>query len=223
MTELEQNKRLEYLIKDVFKMSVLDFSSRYNDTKGVKTYNILRGRNGISNKMLDAIVSSYPEINRNWLLTGEGSMLQKDELGIKASEPCEMSSYITYRLPISALAGSLANFAHSVYKNQLEKIISPIKDVDYSMPVYGDSMQPDYPNGCEIYIKKVNENSFIRWGETYVLDTDNGVVIKNVFEGEDKNYVRCVSINEKYPEFQIKKTDIHGWYKVLIVLIPKQN
>lgn len=223
MTELEQNKRLEYLIKDVFKMSVLDFSSRYNDTKGVKTYNILRGRNGISNKMLDAIVSSYPEINRNWLLTGEGSMLQKDELGIKASEPCEMSSYITYRLPISALAGSLANFAHSVYKNQLEKIISPIKDVDYSMPVYGDSMQPDYPNGCEIFIKKVNENSFIRWGETYVLDTDNGVVIKNVFEGEDKNYVRCVSINEKYPEFQIKKTDIHGWYKVLIVLIPKQN
>ena len=75
MTELEQNKRLEYLIKDVFKMSVLDFFSRYNDTKGVKTYNILRGRNGISNKMLDAIVSSYPDLNIDWVRTGEGEML----------------------------------------------------------------------------------------------------------------------------------------------------
>lgn len=223
MIDLQEFKNMiNYLKKERLIFNDADFASKVGKHRSYIS-EVKSKKRTITEQFVIQINEVFPIISLNWLLTGEGSMLQKDELEIKASEPCEMSSYITYRLPISALAGSLANFAHSVYKNQLEKIISPIKDVDYSMPVYGDSMQPDYPNGCEIFIKKVNENSFIRWGETYVLDTDNGVVIKNVFEGEDKNYVRCVSINEKYPEFQITKTDIHGWYKVLIVLIPKQN
>lgn len=65
-------ERLNYLIRDVYNTSPLAFSQKYNDPKGVKTYNILSGRNGVSNKMLETITSAYPEINPAWLLTGTG-------------------------------------------------------------------------------------------------------------------------------------------------------
>lgn len=69
--------RLIYLIRDIYKVTPLSFSQKYNDAKGVKTYNILRGRNGISNKMLDMITKAYPDINPVWLLTGEGTPLRE--------------------------------------------------------------------------------------------------------------------------------------------------
>jgi Predicted transcriptional regulator len=196
--------------------------SAFEKQAGLSNGYIKRIKGAFGVDKIEDILKAFPSINKEWLLHGEGDMLLTST---KTDPPCydDMSQYVTYRLPISAMAGTLANFTHSVYKNQLERIISPIKGVDYSMPVWGDSMEPNYPNGCEILLKKVNEKSFVKWGETYVLDTDNGAVIKNVFNGDDDNYVRCVSINNKYPDFNVPKKDIHGWYKILMVLTPTQN
>lgn len=79
MADYEMNKRLKYLITEVYKTTPFDFSKKYDDTRGVKTSAIMRERNGISNKMLDLICSAYPEINRNWLLTGEGQILNNSQ------------------------------------------------------------------------------------------------------------------------------------------------
>lgn len=79
MADFEVNKRLKYLIENVFKTSALAFSAKYNDNRGVKTSQILRERNGVSSKMIELITDAYPEINRNWLLTGEGEMLKNTE------------------------------------------------------------------------------------------------------------------------------------------------
>lgn len=75
MTDYKQNRRLKYLIENVFKVSPVEFSKKYSDTKAVKTYNIISERNGISNNMLVEILTAYPQINKVWLLTGEGEML----------------------------------------------------------------------------------------------------------------------------------------------------
>ena len=77
MVDYEINRRLKKLIVDVYKISPVEFSKRYNDPKAVKTYNILSERNGVSKNMLDEILEAYPEINRVWLLTGEGEMLKE--------------------------------------------------------------------------------------------------------------------------------------------------
>jgi SOS-response transcriptional repressor LexA len=121
-------------------------------------------------------------------------------------------------IPTEALAGTLGEFADSVHLYECERMISPIKGADYAIKVHGDSMSPEYPSGSIAIIKRVNEKAFLEWGKVYVLDTENGAVIKKIRKTENDNEVECVSINPNYQPFRINYSFIHGWYRVLMVL-----
>ncbi|MCF0229693.1 MAG: S24 family peptidase [Parasporobacterium sp.] len=124
-------------------------------------------------------------------------------------------------IPDAARAGTIGDFSNSVAAYECERMVSPIKGADYAIQVCGDSMAPEYPNGCRIIIKKVNEAAFIEWGKVYVLDTENGVVVKQVRRTEDSSVVECVSLNKEYQSFTINTEYIKGWYRVLMVLSMK--
>ena len=121
-------------------------------------------------------------------------------------------------LPTDARAGTLAEFSDSVEAYNCERMISPIRGADFAMQVTGDSMSPEYPSGSVIICKKINEKAFIEWGKVFVLDTDNGAVIKSVRKTENDNEVECVSLNPAYQPFRIETQYINGWYRVLMVL-----
>lgn len=76
MADFEVNRRLKKIIEEVYNISPYAFSQKYNDKGGVKTSQVLRERNGLSSKLLEQILEAYPDINRTWLLTGEGEMLK---------------------------------------------------------------------------------------------------------------------------------------------------
>lgn len=124
-------------------------------------------------------------------------------------------------IPIEAMAGTLGDFARSAAMYDCEMMVSPIKGADYAMKVSGDSMSPEYPNGSQILIKKVNEKAFIEWGKVYVLDTANGAVIKQIRKTDKEGVVECVSLNPDYQPFTIDTSFINGWYRVLMVLALK--
>lgn len=126
-------------------------------------------------------------------------------------------------LPLSAQGGSLNDFVVSVRDMDCEKIISPISDADYAISISGDSMAPEYPNGCQILIKRINERAFIEWGRDYVLDTCNGVVIKRLAPSEKEGFVRCVSLNPNpiYAPFDVSLQDVYGIYNVKLCLSSK--
>lgn len=169
------------------------------------------------------IIDVFPELNRTWLLTGEGEMLNdgKNEAGnTKAEQP----EYETYLLPQSAIGGSLSGFpADGAFLNNCEKIISPIKGVDFAISVYGDSMAPEYPSGSRVLIKKINPEVFIDWGKVYVLDTSNGVIIKELHKNSKDNYVTCHSINPdpKFADFEVPISEVYGFYRVLMCMSAK--
>ena len=183
---------------------------------------------------IDKISNFFGDLNKNWLLTGEGEMLigeyptgnditiHKRDAGKKVNVKSE---YITYLLPMSAMGGSLTGFASpSVFLNDCETIISPIENVDFAITVYGDSMSPEYPSGSRILIKKINPNIFIDWGKTYVLDTPNGVIVKEVHECREKEgYIKCHSINPdpKFSDFDVPLSEVYGMYRVLMCLSAK--
>lgn len=50
---------------------------------------------GISKKLSDKIISTYPQFNITWLLTGEGEML-KDSQPAKAAEPAPSADLVAY-------------------------------------------------------------------------------------------------------------------------------
>ena len=139
-----------------------------------------------------------------------------DSVAVPAAEK-ERVEYLTV-IPVEAMAGTLGDFAASVKAYDCERMISPIKGADYAMKVCGESMSPEYPNGCQILIKKVNENAFIEWGKVYVLDTENGAVIKKIRKTEREDEVECVSLNPEFQPFTVKTSFIRGWYRVLMVL-----
>ena len=119
------------------------------------------------------------------------------------------------------MAGTLEGFTSSINQWDLENIVVPIKGIDLVIPISGDSMKPDYPEGSLLLTKKIDEKAFIEWGKVFVLDTRNGVVIKQVYPGDEESKIKCVSINTAYPSFDVYKSDIFGWYIVLMIMARK--
>ncbi len=164
------------------------------------------------------------DLNIEWLLTGEGEMLNSSD---KPNEQFAVSKTETATtvplIPISAQGGSLNEFVVSIKGSECERIISPINGVDFAIQVSGDSMAPEYPNGSRVFIKKINERAFIEWGKTYVLDTCNGTVIKTLVPSEKPECVKCISINPDpmYAPFEICLEDVYGMYKVLLCMSVK--
>ena len=96
-----------------------------------------------SDKVLQRItqVEEFSDLNLVWLRMGEGEMLKSRE------EEDQAHAALIRLLPISAYGGSLNNFVVSVKDGECERIVSPIKDVDFAITVAGDSMAPEFPNG----------------------------------------------------------------------------
>ena len=174
-----------------------------------------------------AILNSMKDVYADWLLTGKGSMLksstaQKDD--VKAVKP-ENDDEIKYvrLLPLYAHGGSLNDFTVSVKDSDCEKVLSPVKGADFAIQVQGDSMAPEYPSGSMILIKKINESAFIEWGKVYVLDTENGSVVKKVVPSDKDGFIRCVSINPdpSYAPFDVPLSSVYGIYRVLMCMSMK--
>lgn len=171
---------------------------------------------------LSSILSTFPELNRTWLLTGEGDMLCTSTPPASSGEV--LADYETWLLPMSTHAGSLVGIpSDTTMLQNCEKIVCPIKGVDFAITVYGDSMAPEYQSGSKVLIKKIDPSIFIEWGKVYVLDTSNGVVIKEVRACEKAGYITCHSLNEdpKYADFDVPMSEIYGMYKVLMCISAK--
>lgn len=188
----------------------------------------------ITENYASKIITAYPKYNRVWLLTGEGEMLKskrseeysntsRKEVNDTIETKTEEVATWVLLLPVSAQGGSLNDFIVSVKESDCEKVVSPIRGVDFAMTVSGDSMSPEYPNGSRVFIKRINEKAFIEWGKVYVLDTCNGTVIKILVPSNKEGYVKCVSINTDpiFAPFDVSLDDIYGIYKVLLCMSVK--
>ena len=72
---LSDAQRIQNLL-EYTRLNGKNFAIRIGLSHPDSIYHILRGRNGISDKMAERIIMAFPEVNRSWLLSGEGEMLQ---------------------------------------------------------------------------------------------------------------------------------------------------
>lgn len=218
---------------------------KYSVAIGTKTPQAIRdliaGRTkSLSADMQSKILSYSSKINPSWLLTGEGEMLinEKDH-SLDSSNFSEMNQenlqdtyredevperFISYLVPMSAMGGSLSGFdVEGVGRENCERVVSPIADIDWVVPVCGDSMEPEYPSGSRVYVRRIDPGDFIAWGNVYVLDTTNGLIIKVVVESEKANCVRCVSLNPsgRYAPFDVPLRAIRAMYRVMLCVSVK--
>ena len=201
------------------KISIREFERRIGASNGY--VNSLKEDMG--GRKVEAALQAFPELNRIWLLTGEGEMTADNGVPLsdeRQDEDFGEEKFYTYKLPIAAVGGSLDGWGATepIMPWQCDRVVSPVKGVDLAVPVVGDSMAPDYPNGSMVYVKRINPASFIHWGQVFVLDTENGSILKEVQPcDEDDSCVECRSLNpdKRYRPFKVPKTSIRGMYRVV--------
>lgn len=179
---------------------------------------------------INSITNQYPELNTGWLLTGEGEML-KSNIPVVAEN---MNVISTGRVIPYYDAEVAAGTAYGMEMTQTQpagmiEIGGLMKDSEFAMRVYGNSMVPNYPAGCVIGLRQYTEH-FIEPGTVYVIETAENRYLKRLYYNDDKTAILCISDNHMkhesgpmtgkyfYPEFEIPFEDIRRLLRVTGVI-----
>lgn len=122
--------------------------------------------------------------------------------------------------PFSVRGGaSLNDISEGLTDAECERVVTPIRGAELAMEVVGDSMAPAFPAGARVLLKKVPDDSFISWGEVFVLDTVNGQVLKRILPTDDESIWELRSDNPAYPPFRIRTAQVRSVWRVLLRMI----
>ncbi len=193
------------------------------------------------------ILAEYEDLSAEWLLADRGEMLktkctpkhQKDKISPFSSDKDNNTSLNSQifntkspeiipptsqekgipLIPLEAMAGVLTG-EQTVFDYECERYIVPIfKGADFLIPVKGSSMYPKYSSSDIVACRRVPMSDlFFQWNKVYVIDTNQGVLIKRIKPGSDKDHVLIVSDNENYDPFELPRTAIHAVALVIGVI-----
>lgn len=206
MTDTERiSKLLEYTGLNGKKFA-LRIGLSYPDT----IYHIVKGRNGISNKLSERIRMAYPEIERAWLLLGEGPMVREAESD-QAAKPTQSGQptsgqptgwystsgqptgeYSTPLFDLDATKGCLGSILAGS-KPSIDYVSFPgLPQCDGAVYMRGDSMYPLLRAGDILIYKTLNNlNSLIR-GDMYLLSF--------TLNGDEYTTVKYLDRSEQHPD-----------------------
>lgn len=183
--------------------------------------NQINGDTSLSASTILLIKQVIPEIDFDWLLTGEGPMLKSDKSkeSLPVASPTDNPEEGIPLIPVSAMAGALSG-EQTVLEYECERYVVPVfKGADFLIPVKGSSMYPKYSSGDIVACKRVNMSGlFFQWGKVYVIDTDQGGLIKRIKRGSDPDHILIVSDNEAYEPFELPLSSVHSVAIVLGVI-----
>lgn len=158
--------------------------------------------NWYSRNTLDVHILSakFPEVDGNWLLTGEGEMLRSDRT-TKSLTECERK-----RIPLYSDVVSIGGFNDQVANTDKAAAVTEWIDAGDWFPEataairhYGDSMV-EYPAGSILVLKRVHDRRLLINGRNYVIETTEFRITKQLqYDGGD--YIMAYSSNgDTYPD-----------------------
>lgn len=185
----------------------------------------------LTKKMQAKILSYMPELNPMWLLTGEGEMIKNSEVvtnsevGEKPKKDSENNERLIPFYDVET-TGGYSGHVSSSEEGVLSGYIHPGGWFDgretAAIRHVGDSMT-EYPNGCVLAVREVNEKHLLVPGRNYVIETREYRVTKRVQHGTRENTIMLYSSNsDKYEDgrlihepFEIDLEDVLHIYSVL--------
>ena len=210
-----KKERLEHF------MAAMGYSVReFERAIGVSNGTVRHITDALSANLKEKISANFPQLNMNWLLTGEGEMLRSSKAA--PSQPDvnerpvlkEVTKGGLPLIPIDAVAG---------FNGWDESGISELDCTHYDVPdfemahadflirVSGSSMYPKYSSGDILACRKIDEITFLQWGKIYVIDSRQGAMVKRLFPMEgNADMILCKSDNPNYPPFELPKEEIRS-------------
>jgi phage repressor protein C with HTH and peptisase S24 domain len=179
------------------------------------TRGVLAQNNGISEDNLSRFLAYYKEVSIEWLLTGEGSMLKSapEERGEESSAAAAIAQRADTGegiplIPFDAMAGVFRGEV-SALESACDRLAIPGLRADFVIRVAGNSMEPCYYSGDMVACQQISlTDIFFQWGRTYVIDTEQGVLIKRVKKGSSNQTITLVSENPEYAPFEIPRENV---------------
>lgn len=196
-------ERIERLL-EYTKMTANAFALHIGISRAENIYHIKRGNFGISEDLADRIVSRFPEVNRTWLLTGVGNMLNSItneqqivpffEQGIEQMLSCENKRIKlgNYRLPFSC-------------------------DCDIAIRTQDRSMVFPGTAATDLLLKRTTINEMVQGNEYLVILNDNSYMWRKIrcVKGHSEQWRMVAYDRVESPDIIINKCDIKYAWRVI--------
>lgn len=201
-------QRLEQVIKWAG-MSTNKFALGIGLKRSENLYQIKRGSFGISKELSSLITKKYPQINRAWLITGDGQMLA----GTSAAGIDPDTVIPFYNIDATQLA-SIDTEKHKPLYN----ISLPIA-ADFAAQCMGNSMAPEIANGATVVLKKADFDTFLP-GSVYMVVAKDFTTIKMVrkVQGDDTKLLLVPRNTAEFDEIILEKSKIKKLFAVKAVI-----
>lgn len=166
-----------------------------NDNKVTKDLGLSVGTIGksrkegrdLSDKVIEQILNFYTDLNRVWLLTGEGDMISKKKIPLYNDDST-----------IGGINDQVANVDDSARPTEWIDAGDWFPTATSAIHHYGDSMI-EYPSGCILALKRVNDSRLLLNGENYVIETEEFRITKRILDDGD-DIIAYSTNQETYPD-----------------------
>ena len=78
---------------------------------------------------------------------------------------------------------------------------------DFALRVNGDSMTPTFSDGQIIYVNKTYDTEEVRNNQFVIAELNGDSYVKKIVFDDDRKNCRLISLNKKYADIEIKKSD----------------
>ncbi|MFV0366501.1 MAG: helix-turn-helix domain-containing protein [Mangrovibacterium sp.] len=176
---------------------------------------------------VELIHTKCVNVDANWLLTGKGNMLIKDEKLIK-EEPLQIvaepqADYASRGVPFWDLPVSAGKSVVDVVGKKKPNgymYVPGIGRAENVFPVLGMSMGEEVPDGSYIGVCKINRWESLNTQRIYMIITRDDRMVKRIeYDEENEDIIWCISPN--YPRFKVFKEEIIEIHRVCVVIAPK--
>lgn len=184
------------------------------DKLGYSRANVSAAINGspryLTESFLKRFAKAYSDyINEQWLLTGEGKMEKADRHTTRPHIPADLAV-------VSAGFEGKAIGTVTEAECEVRPIFAQFPKYDFTIDVYGDSMEPELRNGDTIACQWLDSSDEVRADKIYVVDSAEGAVVKQLDRlGHE---LVCHSINPAYDDFTIASDNVLRIARVVGVL-----
>lgn len=200
-------------------------------------------KRNLTPRFIDKIVDAFPEISKDWLLTGEGEMLIASEHNSSTVAPVFIDDKENYDLAVKSGMNIIPEFSdHFKGGNDgtaltIDKAVAfwglPNIKANIITEIDGDSMAPRYPAGTKVAVREIffdreYPTVGIPFGEVFAIVLDNGNgeylnFIKYLRRHPDRQLVNKYWVaqsenSEKYDNFDIEVSKVKHLFVVVASL-----
>ncbi|MDR2921606.1 MAG: XRE family transcriptional regulator [Tannerella sp.] len=197
----------------------------------------------ISVDVLNSISKAYPELNADWLMTGEGKMLRSEQeeggtpylvtkSGTKYYElPNGSYKMVVPFIPVNAYAGYVDEYRDAEFYNKTGEREFNVKEIHHgrylSFEIKGDSMDDDSKRSIsdrdivlarELGREHWKDGLHIKEYPAWIIVLKNTILCKHIIKQDlDNGTITCHSLNPspEYCDFELKFDDILQLFNII--------